>query len=57
MAVASAAFAELASQLADDLRLPDARIAVVPHPIGGTDDATLHAWADAGVDELLRILG
>ena len=42
--------------MARELRFPDARIVVVPHPIGGTDDATLEAWAAAALDELERQL-
>lgn len=28
----------------------------IPHPLGGTDEATVIAWADAAVEEALRLL-
>jgi hypothetical protein len=40
--------------MARELQIPDARVSVVSHPIGGTPDATLEAWADASVDDLIR---
>ena len=56
VAIASEAFSSLASQMAAELSIPGARIAVVPHPIGGTPDALLNAWADAAIDDLMRLL-
>ena len=56
VAVASREFAALASQMARELRFPDARVAVVPHPIGGTDSDTLDDWARAALDDLERLL-
>ena len=35
--------------------LPDTRRLVLPHPIGGTDEATLHEWADAAADTLIQL--
>ncbi len=57
MVVASDAFSKLADQMAEELRIPEARIAVVSHPIGGSSDETLVAWADAAIDELIGRLG
>ena len=56
VAVASREFAALADQMARELRFPDARVVVVPHPIGGTPEATLDAWAEAALDDLERQL-
>ena len=36
--------------------LPEARILEVDHPLGGTDEATVLAWADGAVEEALRLL-
>jgi hypothetical protein len=42
--------------VADHCGLPGARKLVLPHPIGGTDEATLHAWGDAAADRLISLL-
>ena len=42
--------------MARELRFPDARIVVVPHPIGGTPPETLDTWADAALEDLERQL-
>jgi hypothetical protein len=54
--VASEAFGALARQVADELQTPDARVCVVPHPIGGTAEDRLEEWAESALDELLRLL-
>ena len=56
MVVATEAFADLAREEARSQGLPAARIAVVPHPIGGVPEAALLARADAAVDEILALL-
>lgn len=48
-------FVDLTRRVAAGFGLPDARIAVYPHPLGGTDDATIRAWADASVPEVLAL--
>ena len=48
-------FEPVASTLSANFGLADTRRLVLPHPIGGTDEATLHAWADAAVDELIAL--
>ena len=53
--VATAAFAELARQEAGAQGLPEARIAVVPHPIGGVAEVSLLERADAAVDEIVAL--
>ena len=42
--------------MARALRFPDARIVVVPHPIGGTPETTLDTWAEAALDDVERQL-
>jgi hypothetical protein len=49
-------FTELTHKVAAGFGLPDARIAVFPHPLGGTPDDTIVAWADAAVDEVIALL-
>ena len=53
--VATESFAGLAREEALAQGLPDARIAVVPHPIGGTKSSVLRSRADAAVDEILAL--
>jgi hypothetical protein len=53
--VASAEFAALAREEAALQGLAGARIAVVPHPIGGIAEARLLERADAAVDEILAL--
>ena len=43
--------------MADELQIPDARIAVVSHPIGGSPRDSLVARADAAVSDLVDALG
>ena len=54
--VTSEAFASLAQKVAKELQTPDARICVVPHPIGGTSASHLDGWAEVALDDLLRLL-
>ncbi len=49
-------FCDLTRRVAAGFGLPDARIAVFPHPLGGTPDATILAWADAAVDDVIALL-
>jgi hypothetical protein len=49
-------FVELTRRVAAGFGLPETRIAVFPHPLGGTDDDTILAWADAAVDEIVALL-
>ena len=55
MVVATESFAALAREEAQAQGLPDARIAVVPHPIGGTRPAELRLRADAAVDSIVAL--
>ena len=49
-------FVDLTRRVAAGVGVADARVAVFPHPLGGTDDATILAWADAAVDEVISLL-
>ena len=49
-------FVDLTRRVATGFGLPDARIAVFPHPLGGTDVDTIRAWADAAVPEVVTLL-
>lgn len=46
-------FLHLTQMAARAFALPEARIAVVGHPIGDTPEETLHAWADEVLDEVV----
>jgi hypothetical protein len=54
--LATSSFAGLAHQVAEASGLTAARIAVVPHPLGGIDDAAVVARADAAVESVLALL-
>jgi hypothetical protein len=49
-------FVDLTRRVAAGFGLAEARIAVFPHPLGGTDEATIHAWADAATPEVAALL-
>jgi hypothetical protein len=49
-------FADLTNRVAANLGLPEARVVVVGHPLGGTDEATILRWADAAVDAVVARL-
>ena len=55
--VATEEFAALARGEAAAQGMAEARIAVVPHPIGGVGDEVLRARADAAVDEIVALFG
>ena len=55
MVVATEPFARLAGEEARAQGLADARIAVVPHPIGGTTRTLLLERADAAVDGIVAL--
>jgi hypothetical protein len=48
-------FETVARTLAASFGQPSTRLLVLPHPIGGTDEATLQRWADAAIDELIAL--
>ena len=56
MVVTTTQFETLTRTVADTLGRPDARIAVVPHPLGGTDPDTVGVWADDAVETVMGLL-
>ena len=55
MVVTTTKFNALTKRVAMNFGLPDARICTVDHPLGGTDEQTILAWADAAVDEIIAL--
>ena len=53
--VTTTEFRPIAETMAEHFGLPDLRIVVLPHPIGGTDPDTLSRWADDAVDTVLAL--
>lgn len=54
--VTTTKFKPIAETLSAQFGLPETRLLVLPHPIGGTDAETLQAWADAGVERVIRVV-
>jgi hypothetical protein len=54
--VTTTKFEPIAVTLSAAQGLPETRKLVLPHPIGGTDEPTLHEWADAAADTLIALL-
>ena len=48
-------FEPVAKTLSTSFGAPDTRLLVLNHPIGGTDEPTLHDWADAAADRLIAL--
>ena len=58
MVIATEKLAALCREVARSYGLPQTRIVVVPHPLGGTPPERLQAWADTAIDTLVaRFLG
>ena len=55
MVVTTTKFQALTKRVAMNFGLPEARICTVDHPLGGTDEATILAWADAAVDQIIEL--
>jgi hypothetical protein len=53
--VTTTKFEPIAITLSASFGLPETRKLVLPHPIGGTDAATLHRWADNASDQLISL--
>jgi hypothetical protein len=53
--VATEAFAALARRVAEANRLPQARIAVVAHPLGGISEEAVLARAERAVEEVIAL--
>ncbi len=56
VSIASSTFADAAETQASALGLPDARYALVPHPIQDATDDEMRAKADAVVDTIIAAL-
>jgi hypothetical protein len=53
--VTTTRFEPIAATLSESFGLAETRRLVLPHPIGGTDEPTLHQWADAAADRLISL--
>jgi len=53
--VTTTKFNPVATTLSANFGLADTRRLVLPHPLGGTDEATLFDWADAAIDDLIEL--
>jgi hypothetical protein len=53
--VTTTEFQPIAATMAQHFGLPDLRVVVLPHPIGGTAPDTLTKWADDAVDTVLAL--
>ena len=49
-------FEELTRSVATSLGMPKARIVVVPHPLGGTEEEVIISWVESALDDLLKVL-
>ena len=49
-------FADLTDRVASTYGMPDCRRVVLGHPLGGNDEETLLAWADASVERIIHQL-
>ena len=49
-------FEELTRSVANSLGMPKARIVVVPHPLGGTEEEVIISWVESALDDLLKVL-
>ncbi len=49
-------FKELTRSAASSLGMPKARIVVVPHPLGGTEEEVIMSWIESALDDLVKVL-
>ncbi len=54
--VTTTRFESLTRSVADTLGLAGARIVVVPHPLGGSEPATIESWADDALEAVIALL-
>jgi hypothetical protein len=54
--VTTTKFVDLTNRVAASFGLPDARVIVVDHPLGGTDEASIIQRADAAVERAVALL-
>ena len=55
MVVTTTAFLDLTNHVIDSFGLPTARIACIPHPLGGISDQEVDTKARALVEDLFRL--
>jgi hypothetical protein len=48
-------FIALTKRVATNFGLPQARICIVGHPLGGTSEETILQWGDAAVDDIIAL--
>ena len=53
--VTTTKFRPIAETLSEQFGLKETRLLVLPHPIGGTGQATLFEWADQAVDRVISL--
>jgi hypothetical protein len=53
--VTTTKFVTLTDRVASNFGMPDVRVVVVDHPLGGTDEATVAGWADAAVERAVAL--
>jgi len=53
--VTTTLFAGLTNRVAANFGAPDCRVVVVDHPLGGTDESTITAWADGAVERIVAL--
>ncbi len=56
MLLATEPFVPLARSQSESYGLPDARLAVIEHPLGAISGLEVEARADAVIDDVLRLL-
>jgi len=49
-------FKDLTRSVANSLGMPKARIVVVPHPLGGTEEEVVISWVESALEDLLKVL-
>ena len=54
--VTTTKFKPIAETLAGQFGLPETRLLVLPHPIGGTERERLYEWADEGVERVIGVV-
>ncbi len=54
--VTTTRFVDLTARVATTIGLPDCRIVVVDHPLGGIEDAAVDGRADAIVERIVALL-
>jgi hypothetical protein len=53
--VTTTRFVDLTERVAANFGLPDARVVVVDHPLGGTGADTILEWADGAVERAVAL--